>query len=43
MLKQALKATGSEHHDLNHGDNESQETESTNKTSPVKAFKGYPR
>lgn len=43
MLKQALRATGSEHHDLNHGDNESQEVKSTNKTSPVKAFKGYTR
>lgn len=43
MLKQALKATGSEQHDLNHGDNESQEVESTNKTSPIVAFKGYAR
>ena len=43
MLKQALRATGSEHHDLNHGDNESQEVKSTNKTSPVVAFKGYAR
>jgi len=43
MLKQALKATGSEQHDLNQGDNESQEVKSTNKTSPVIAFKGYAR
>ena len=43
MLNQALQATGSEHHDLNHGDNRSQEVESTNKTSPVNGFKGYPR
>jgi len=43
MLKQALKATGSEQHDLNHGDNESQEVESTNKKSPIVAFKGYAR
>lgn len=43
MLKQALRATGSEHHDLNHGDNDSQEVNSTNTTSPIKSFKGYPR
>jgi hypothetical protein len=43
MLKQALKATGSETHDLNSGDNRSQELESTNTESPVVAFKGYPR
>ena len=43
MLKQAFKAVGSETHDLNDGDLESKELESTNKTSPVKSFKGYPR
>ena len=43
MLKQALKATGSEHYDLNHGDNRSQEVESTNTASPITSFKGYPR
>ena len=43
MLKQALQATGSETHDLNYGDNRSQELESTYTDSPVKAFKGYPR
>ena len=43
MLKQALKATGSETHDLNSGDNRSQELESTHTHSPVVAFKGYPR
>lgn len=43
MIKQALKATGSEHHDLNHGDNRSQELESTHTASPVVAFKGYAR
>jgi len=43
MLKQAFKAVGSETHDLNHGDLESKELESTNKSSPVKGFKGYPR
>lgn len=43
MLKQALQATGSESHDLNAGDNRSQEVESTHTESPVVAFKGYPR
>ena len=43
MLKQAFKATGSWNQDLNHGDMESQEVPSTNKQSPVIAFKGYPR
>lgn len=43
MLKQALQATGSETHDLNSGDNRSQELESTHTNSPIKAFKGYPR
>jgi len=43
MLKQALQATGSETHDLNQGDNRSQELESTHTLSPVVAFKGYPR
>ena len=43
MLKQAYKATGAWHRDLNHGDMESGEVPSTNKTSPVVAFKGYPR
>jgi hypothetical protein len=43
MLKQALKATGSETHDLNGGDNRSQEVKSTNTQSPMVAFKGYPR
>jgi hypothetical protein len=41
MMKQALRAVGSEQHDLNNGDNESQEVESTNKKSPIVAFKGY--
>lgn len=43
MMKQALRATGSESQDLNHGDNRSQELESTNTESPVIAFKGYTR
>ena len=43
MLKQAFKVVGSETHDLNDGDLRSQELESTNKFSPIKSFKGYPR
>jgi len=43
MMKQAFKAVGSETHDMNHGDNRSLEPTDTNKTSPVKAFKGYGR
>lgn len=43
MLKQAYKACGSEWEDINHGDQDSEELESTNKHSPVIAFKGYPR
>jgi len=35
MLKQAFKAIGSHHEDLNHGDLKSQELKSTNKLSPV--------
>ena len=43
MLMQAFKAVGSDYVDLNHGDNDSEELASTDKVSPVKAFKGYPR
>ena len=43
MLKQAFKATGSWHQDLNGGDMESREVSSTNTSSPVIAFQGYPR
>lgn len=43
MMQQAFKAVGSETYDLNHGDLKSKELESTNKVSPVKGFKGYPR
>lgn len=43
MLKQAFKAAGAEYTDLNSGDMDSEELGSTNKTSPVVAFKGYPR
>jgi len=42
-LEKAFKAIGSDYEDLNHGDYYSQEVESTNKTSPVQGFKGYPR
>jgi len=43
MLKQAYKAVGSEMHDLNHGDDRSQELPGTNTQSTVKPFKGYKR
>lgn len=43
MLKMAYKALGSDFDDLNHGDLRSQELVSTNKSSPVTAFKGYKR
>ena len=43
MLEKAFKAVGSEHEDLNRGDLRSQEMASTNTTSPVKGFPGYPR
>jgi hypothetical protein len=43
MLKQAYKAVGSDMHDLNHGDDESEELPDTNTQSIVKPFKGYKR
>lgn len=43
MLKKAFKAVGSEAHDLNNGDLASKEHPAVNTTSPVQAFKGYPR
>jgi hypothetical protein len=43
MLKRAYQAVGSHHEDLNHGDLRSQEHSAVNTTSPVTAFKGYPR
>ena len=43
MLKQAYKAVGSKHTDMNQGDLRSQELPSTNTASPIKAFRGYPR
>ena len=43
MLKQAFRAAGAEYTDLNSGDLDSEELESTYTQSPVNAFKGYPR
>ena len=43
MLKQAYKAVGSKYTDVNRGDMRSQELPSTNTTSPIKGFRGYPR
>jgi hypothetical protein len=41
MMKQAAKAIGTNLKDLNKGDLRSQELPSTNKSSPVQAFKGW--
>ena len=41
MLKDAYKAAGMPYTDLNKGDLESDELDSTNTSSPVKPFKGY--
>lgn len=41
MLKQAYKAAGITYKDLNQGDNESKELDSTHDKSPIKPFKGY--
>lgn len=43
MLEKAFKAVGSKYQDMNNGDMDSEELPSTNKQSPVQAFKGYPR
>lgn len=43
MMKQAYKAVGAAWKDLNSGDMNSQEVESTNTVSPVQGFRGYPR
>jgi hypothetical protein len=43
MLLMAYRAAGSNFKDLNKGDLQSQEHPGVNLTSPVKAFKGYPR
>jgi hypothetical protein len=41
MLEKAYKAAGIKYKDLNNGDNESKELDSTNIQSPIKPFKGY--
>lgn len=41
MLKQAYKAAGVKFKDLNNGDHDSKELDSTNIKSPIKPFKGY--
>ena len=43
MLEKAYKAIGSKSWDLNHGNMNSEELPDTSTTSPIKAFKGYPR
>ena len=43
MLKQAYKAAGAVYTDLNAGDLDSEEHPAVQTTSPIKAFKGYPR
>ena len=43
MLEKAFKAVGSHHSDMNRGDLDSEELPSTNKQSPMQAFKGYTR
>jgi hypothetical protein len=43
MLKMAFKATGADWSDLNSGDMDSEEPPGGNVTSPITAFKGYPR
>jgi len=43
MLEKAFQAAGSQYEDLNKGDLDSEELESTHTTSPIKAFKGYGR
>ena len=43
MLKLAYKAANLEYKDLNNGNIDSEELESTHTTSPITAFKGYTR
>ena len=43
MLIKGFEAAGAEYKDLNKGDFKSQEIPGVNITSPVQAFKGYPR
>jgi hypothetical protein len=42
-MKKAYQAAGADYKDLNHGNMNSEEVDSVNTTSPVKAFKGYTR
>ena len=41
MMKQAAKSIGSKLKDSNHGNLRSMELDTTNKSSPVQAFKGF--
>lgn len=41
MLKQAYRAAGAEFDDVNNGDMDSEEVDSVNRVSPIKAFAGY--
>ena len=41
MMKQAAKSIGSKLKDSNHGNLHSMELDTTNKSSPVQAFKGF--
>lgn len=43
MLRLAYQAVGAKYRDLNHGDMDSEEMDTVNKTSPIKGFGGYPR
>ena len=43
MLAKAYQAIGSEFHDLNNGDINSDEHPAVHSASPIKAFAGYPR
>jgi hypothetical protein len=43
IMKKAYQAAGAGYKDLNHGNMNSEEVDSVNTTSPVKAFKGYTR
>lgn len=43
MLKQAYKKTGVRYKDLNDGNNDSLESDSTNIQSPIAGFKGWKR
>ena len=43
MLLQAFEAAGAVYTDLNDGNMDSEELESTNTQSPIQGFRGYPR